>query len=148
MKRLLQLFAFTGRANRAESWTVAVAGWCVIASIYTAVGASGVTNPAVDLVVLLYLPLLAVMLATSTRRLHDRGKSAWWLLLFTATPAVLTLLAVVVEFETRAMVAMSHGPSLVLSIWGWAEMGFLPAGKDADRYGPPVDFRGLAKVFD
>jgi hypothetical protein len=36
--------------------------------------------------------------------------------------------------------AMSLGPSLGLSIWGWAEMGFLPAGKGADRYGPSADF--------
>lgn len=148
MKGLMRLFAFTGRANRAEYWTVAVAGWAAIASIRAAVAGSGTTDPAVDLVVLLFVPILAVMLATSARRLHDRGKSGWWLLVFTVTPAVISTFAAVVWFESRGTIAMSVGPSLVLSIWGWAEMGFLPAGRGADRFGPSGDFRGLAKVFD
>jgi uncharacterized membrane protein YhaH (DUF805 family) len=146
VKGLWRLFTFTGRANRAEYWTVAVGGWAVIVSIYGSVAASGTKNPVVDLVIVLYLPIFAALIATSARRLHDRGESAWWLLLFTVTPAVISIFAAVVE--SRGAVAMTRLPSLVLSIWGWAEMGFLPTGKDAERFGAPVDFRGLAKVFD
>ena len=146
MERLWRLFAFTGRANRAEFWTVAVGGWVIIAGIYGAVAASGTTNPVVDIVILLYLPVLAALIATSARRLHDRGKSAWWLLLFTATPAVVSIFAAVAK--SQGTVATTQLPSLILSIWGWTEMGFLRTGKGAERFGAPVNFRGLAKVLD
>ena len=148
MRGLQRLFAFTGRANRAEYWTVAVGGWVIIAGIYGAVAASGTTNPIVDLVILLYLPVLAAMVATSARRLHDRGKSGWWLLLFTVVPAVVSVVAAVMKVEGNVAGLWSRGPSLLLSIWGWAEMGFLPTAKEAERFGAPADFRGLAKVFD
>src|SRR5690348_126008 len=111
MIRILRLLRFTGRADRAEYWTVSVVGWAIIASLRATVATSHVTNPAVDLVVL--LPILAILMATSARRLHDRGKTAWWLMLFTVAPAVISTFSRVVELETHATTATSPGSALI-----------------------------------
>jgi uncharacterized membrane protein YhaH (DUF805 family) len=93
----------------------------------------------------LFAPLLVANLAVAVRRLHDRGKSAWWLLVFGAGPSALIGLA-------RLMTLPIGAPSLVvligalvltlaavvLAIWAWIEFGFLRGQKGANRFGAPV----------
>jgi uncharacterized membrane protein YhaH (DUF805 family) len=63
---------FSGRASRPEYW------WFVLAYVIAAF-VSGFIHEVLNLIVALafLLPLLAV----GARRLHDIGKSGWWLLL-------------------------------------------------------------------
>jgi hypothetical protein len=42
------------------------------------------------LLVILYIPLIWIGLAIGAKRLHDRDKSAWWLLVFYAAPGILS----------------------------------------------------------
>jgi uncharacterized membrane protein YhaH (DUF805 family) len=42
------------------------------------------------LLVILYIPLIWIGLAIGAKRLHDRDKSAWWLLVFYAAPGFLS----------------------------------------------------------
>jgi uncharacterized membrane protein YhaH (DUF805 family) len=78
-------------------------------------------------------------LANSARRLHDRGKSAWWLLLFVGVPALLSALG---ELMSAGGEADAAGPaglmaliSLPFSIWGLVEMGFLKGKAGPNRFG-------------
>src|SRR3954451_10674343 len=80
---LTQYAGFSGRARRSEYWWFALASFLAsfAASIIDAVigsdlgGGTGVVN------LLLSLALLIPSLAVGVRRLHDTGKSGWWLLL-------------------------------------------------------------------
>lgn len=63
---------FTGRASRSEYW------WFVLAYLIVAIVAGFIHEVLYFVVVLAFLlPLLAA----GARRLHDIGKSGWWLLL-------------------------------------------------------------------
>ena len=81
----LQHYAdFTGRARRAEYWYFVLFNFIVSILIGLSLGViAGLLNvPA--LVYLVHLWSLAVFipsLAVSVRRLHDIGRSGWWLLL-------------------------------------------------------------------
>jgi uncharacterized membrane protein YhaH (DUF805 family) len=63
---------FNGRASRSEYW------WFVLAYVIVAIVAGFIHQVVYGLVVLAFL---LPMLAAGARRLHDIGKSGWWLLL-------------------------------------------------------------------
>ena len=44
----------------------------------------------IAIILLLYIPLIWIGLALGAKRLHDRDKSAWWLLVFYALPTILS----------------------------------------------------------
>jgi uncharacterized membrane protein YhaH (DUF805 family) len=74
---LSQYATFSGRARRSEYW------WFVLASVIASVVASIVdTALGVSILsLLLSLGLLIPSLALGVRRLHDIGKSGWWILI-------------------------------------------------------------------
>lgn len=68
---------FTGRAGRSEYWWfvlfVVLAG-CLTARVDAVLGGRAVTT-------VLFLATVVPSFAVSTRRLHDTGRSGWWVLL-------------------------------------------------------------------
>ncbi len=76
---LSQYVGFSGRASRSEYWI----WWGFLVVLFVAIGATALlfesTGYIVATVVMLaiFLPNLAV----TVRRLHDTGRSGWWLLL-------------------------------------------------------------------
>ena len=79
-----------------------------------------------------FIPIAWIGLAVSAKRLHDRGKSAWWLLVFWLLPS--TLDRVGDRIEGVGVIFMLA--SIALSIWGLVEMGFLRGTVGSNRYGP------------
>ena len=71
---------FSGRARRREYWTFALVN-CLIALLLLILGlAFGEDSPASNIMVtIFYLIMLVPNLSVSVRRLHDIGKSGWWL---------------------------------------------------------------------
>jgi uncharacterized membrane protein YhaH (DUF805 family) len=94
------------------------------------------------LAVLWYLAmavLLFALLKTCVKRLHDRDKSGWWLLVFAAAPNFITGGAheLVMRYSIPDPVAtMMLAVSGVLFLWGVAEMGVLPGDSGDNRFGP------------
>src|SRR5438270_8685271 len=83
------LFSFRGRINRAPYWaaTLAIIGVLFIV-ILLVVGVGSVSGTAfIIFAVILYIPAVWIGLALGAKRLHDRNKSAWWLVLFYLVPA-------------------------------------------------------------
>jgi uncharacterized membrane protein YhaH (DUF805 family) len=79
-------------------------------------------------------PLFAwVFVATCVKRLHDRGKSAWWMLPFFVIPGLLNQFADRVG-ETSAMVAGTV--MAVLHFWGFVELYCLAGTDWTNRFGP------------
>lgn len=73
---------FSGRARRREYWTFALVN-CLIALLLLILGlAFGEDSPASNIMVtIFYLIMLVPNLSVSVRRLHDIGKSGWYMFL-------------------------------------------------------------------
>lgn len=73
---------FSGRARRREYWTFALVN-CLIAVLLLILGlAFGEDSPASNIMVtIFYLIMLVPNLSVSVRRLHDIGKSGWYMFL-------------------------------------------------------------------
>ena len=85
------------------------------------------------------MPLfLWAYLAASVKRLHDRDRSGWWLLVFIAAPNLLSGAArelamrlIISDPVATALLAIA----LALFLWGVAEMGVLPGDAGDNRFG-------------
>jgi uncharacterized membrane protein YhaH (DUF805 family) len=85
------------------------------------------------LLVILYIPLIWINLAIGAKRLHDRDKSAWWLLLFYAAPGILSTAGS--QMEDVGFIIL-HIISFSISVWAFVELGCLRGTPGANRYGP------------
>src|ERR1700675_2903529 len=85
------LFGASGRINRAKYWRsvlIYISGGLMTAVILFT--AAGIAAPLfVVMVVVVLIPWLSWGTSFTTRRLHDRDKSAWWLAVFYVVPGVL-----------------------------------------------------------
>ena len=110
----LQHYAdFTGRARRSEYWYFVLFNFIVSILIGLSLGViAGLLNvPA--LVYLAYLWSLAVFipsLAVSVRRLHDIGRSGWWLLL-SLIPLVGAIILIIWHCTDSQLGANQYGPN-------------------------------------
>ena len=137
------LFGFHGRATRAEWWL-----FILIFFVYNFV----VTTLAVfifgfiGLLIgwVLMLAMLWPTLAVSERRLHDRGKSAWWLLLFYLVPVILSAakLSITGEMGVKGYAKPPTSATILslvsfaIILWGFIEMGVLRGTRGDNKYGP------------
>ncbi len=127
--------SFQGRLNRKPYWlgTIALLSLVVIGVfgvMFLAGGGGGIAAIGV-----IYLLLLWPTLAIGVKRLHDRNKSAWWLVVFYVAPTLLNVLGE--GGEAEGVGAMIFGlASLAISIWALVELGFLRGTVGANRYGP------------
>jgi uncharacterized membrane protein YhaH (DUF805 family) len=136
------LFSFRGRLHRAPYWVATLALMLMlvvgflVTFIVTARASSigeGLLGLAVVMAVLLvtHIPPLWIALAVGAKRLHDRNKSAWWLLLFYLAPALLNLAA---EKAAGSGVAFTVA-GIAVSIWALVELGVLRGTAGPNRYG-------------
>jgi uncharacterized membrane protein YhaH (DUF805 family) len=161
------LFSFEGRINRAKLWHAAFIWFAtlfsfmtiflwVVVGILRASGNDGHFVPSEVMHPAYYLlgsPLLVIFVwlcaATVIKRLHDRGKGAWWLALFFIAPGLLDKLSDWLDNALLASLASALG--FGLTIWGFVELFCLRGNKGPNRFGPdplaqaalpaPVDMR-------
>ena len=136
------LFSFTGRLNRKPYWLTTlclILIFLVIIVLIVAIGGASILDGdlsglgvAIILIILLYIPLLWIGLALGAKRLHDRNKSAWWLVLFWIVPAILQ--GIGEQIDGIGLIFTLAG--LALSIWGLVEIGFLRGTVGPNQYGP------------
>jgi len=152
------LFGFSGRINRAKYWL-----WIllyVIAAIIAAAVIYAINSPMAGNIVQLVFSIAAFVssLAIVTKRLHDRAKSAWWLLLYVLIPTILLGVGgglAIYGVMTGGMLAGSAdlnemqliGGILVLVasvflIWAFVDLACLRGTIGANQYGPdPLEGR-------
>lgn len=86
---------------------------------------------------------LWVYAATSVKRLHDRNKSAWWLLLFFALPGLFG--GRLGDWLGDWATMLFSLNAFVFSVWGFVEMYCLRGTKGTNRFGAdplaPIDTR-------
>jgi uncharacterized membrane protein YhaH (DUF805 family) len=88
--------------------------------------------------------ILWIFFATSIKRLHDRDKSAWWMIPFFLLPAYYDQIAEWFPDVFVVQVLVSLG-AFVLCIWGMIELFFLRGSRGTNRFGAdplaPIDTR-------
>jgi uncharacterized membrane protein YhaH (DUF805 family) len=84
------------------------------------------------IVVLLAILLIWPGLAIAAKRLHDRNKSAWWLLVFYVLPGVLNSIGQ----GLGDLVVVFSLAGAAISIWALIELGFLRGTPGPNDYGP------------
>jgi uncharacterized membrane protein YhaH (DUF805 family) len=173
------LFGFYGRINRAKQWAIIlvvlayefILGIAFAATIgYGAIGAlvekqepirSLINTPQAQtfgiFFVLSYLVMIYIFVAITTKRLHDRNKSAWWLLVFFVLPLVLNIptfllaLDMFKHFDSFLRAAQSGGPpprppssplatigngaATIISLWAFVELYCLRGTMGDNRFG-------------
>jgi uncharacterized membrane protein YhaH (DUF805 family) len=139
MSFLKAFFNFRGRIGRADFWLLTLVPIAAMTLIWAAYAIELPGREVVSLV--LFLAALVAWLSGAVRRLHDRGKSAWYLLLFVGMPTVLqnffagTEGKFVVYFISWGIGSAIDLICLGITIWMIAELGFLPSMQEQNRYG-------------
>ena len=144
------LFGFKGRLSRAAYWLYYLCATAAAAPlvyvVYVLVRPAPGKPIALDVrTALLALPAVILgglflysAFAITVKRLHDRDKSAWWLMTFWLAPALFQGTSHVVG-KARAewvLIAVLHVIGSILSTWGLIELGFRRGTKGANQYGP------------
>jgi uncharacterized membrane protein YhaH (DUF805 family) len=148
------LFSFTGRLNRTRFWLANIVLFMigsVLAPIRILFGFLTETSPlsvaALVLVSVANLLVLFAGLAVAIKRMHDRDKSAWWLLLFYLVPPILLAIAYYTgpgtgAVEIRAILVLA---CLLIFIWYLVELGFLRGTTGWNSYGPDPLHQGAGQ---
>src|SRR5580692_1419377 len=141
------LFSFRGRINRAKYWLALL----VFFVVGIALGLVGwLLGNGLAFQILSFVVNLAVFIATIAvciKRLHDRDRSGWWLLLFYGGPVVVALIGGFIFWAATDTVGMSAEWSylglrlcllggIALAIWGFVEIGCRRGTAGYNRFGP------------
>jgi uncharacterized membrane protein YhaH (DUF805 family) len=135
------MFGASGRINRAKYWLsllkFSIAGLLAAVVLFTAAGLAAPLF--IIMVIIVFIPWLLWGFAIHTERLHDRDKSAWWLVIFCLVPGALGQLAKVAWFAGPAGQVLQYLLALAgfaLTIWGFVEIGCLRGTAGSNTYGP------------
>ena len=142
------LFSFDGRIGRRTYWLAILA---LIASVQVLTFApfflAGEEAAFLMLALtsqFIWLLSLWPILAVGAKRLHDRNKNGWWLLVFWLLPFALVVVGFGIalfddprtgrsgDFATGSILIFA---SLPPALWGIVELGILPGTKGPNLYG-------------
>ena len=143
------LFGFDGRINRAKYWLFVLIGFLFIAAMiavavpYVLIEHPSTNAPSRGISPLLIITILAEIivffsyfiaaLAITVKRLHDRDKSAWWVIVFMVLPGFFDALGN--ASGDKGAGALFGLIGLVFSIWGFVELGCLRGTSGTNDYG-------------
>lgn len=139
---LQNYFSFSGRLNRKPYWLFVFSiflGMIIVGAIAGGLYGLDLYSVAVIVVGIGYFALVVASLSFVVRRLHDRDKSAWWLLVFYLLPTILAGISRYVSGPEPGL----NGPGAIfqlaggiISIWAFVELGFFRGTIGSNRFGP------------
>src|SRR5262245_28399086 len=142
------LFSFGGRINRAKYWLtmlIYAVVW-VIYLVIVVILTSGLSRDALVIVLIGSMVILGFFglwssLAVAIKRLHDRNKRGWWLLLIWLVPNLLGMVPNLLGSLPMSAAGTVFGTlvalaSFVIFIWGFVEIGCLKGTTGPNDYGP------------
>jgi uncharacterized membrane protein YhaH (DUF805 family) len=154
--RFVSLFDVRGRINRARYWRIAVAVAVVLAVLLAALWVYALSipgayenggptpfpgDPAGIAGAVLWFALLALALiagvAATIRRLHDRNKTGWWILILVVAPDLLTAVAeYLAENALSDIVAyVLRIAAMAIGVWAFVELFCLRGTAGPNRFG-------------
>ncbi len=108
VKSVLSKYAdFSGRARRSEYWFW---GLATILGYMVALILTAIAKPFTLLAIIFYLGILVPSIAVGARRLHDTGKSGWWLLI-SVVPLIGGIVLLVFTVTDSAPGSNQYGPN-------------------------------------
>jgi uncharacterized membrane protein YhaH (DUF805 family) len=131
--------------NRAKYWIYVVVSIAIIVVLIAVMGivwAGRLYDPRGGFVFplgssvafgVVYLVLLIVGILVGIKRLHDRDKSGWWLLVFYLVPMILSWVSAILS--RNGIGALFALGSFIVSIWALVELGCLRGTAGPNRYG-------------
>jgi uncharacterized membrane protein YhaH (DUF805 family) len=140
------LFGFNGRINRGKYW-LAVLIYLLVWIAFVAASIMWLGGFDMDRMfsmvgatLLLWLIAIVIIvasiwsgIATGIKRLHDRAKSGWWIVLFWFGPSVLSGIGSTSAASTSFVF---HIASFALTVWAFVELGCLRGTTGPNEYGP------------
>ena len=150
-------FSFSGRINRAKIW-LWILLW-LIAWVVAMIAAFAIVY-ATGFVAVLFLVYAVVgigsfisYLAVVIKRLHDRDKSGWWLLIFVLLPSVLVGISSAMTIATMMdsggavpdpspIATIVYLIGAAIGLWAFVELFCLRGSIGPNKYGPdPLEGR-------
>jgi len=132
-------FKFDGRMNRAPFWIAALV-FAVINAVLLLFGYMTEQSSVFQaLNGMVSIVILISGIAVGVKRLHDRNKSGWYLLLFYFAPGVLAAAgALVGEFveDSEITAIVLKLLAVALMVWAFVELACLRGTIGVNRYGP------------
>jgi uncharacterized membrane protein YhaH (DUF805 family) len=138
------LFGFTGRINRGKYWLAALI-YFIIGLVMATIGYFAEEAPAFQILnAVVSIGTLISSIAVGLKRLHDRDKSGWWLLLFYLVPSLLAGIGAIAFFYgvgAEAAGGMISGAIIwalgfAVLVWAFVELGCLRGTLGPNRFGP------------
>jgi uncharacterized membrane protein YhaH (DUF805 family) len=130
---------FGGRINRAKYWIAAFiyAAIYLVVAVLAYLAGQSTTVHTINAVVIVVLMISGIGVAV--KRLHDRNKSGWYVLLFIVAPLILLAGGIFIgtmstgsDFVATAFWLIAF----VIGIWGFIELGCLRGSIGQNKYGP------------
>jgi uncharacterized membrane protein YhaH (DUF805 family) len=131
--------SFSGRINRAKYWIAVVCcGVFFLAVIGVTAALSSSMSTVFSSALIAYIPLTYVGVVSGIKRLHDRNKSGWWILLLYGGPMLLPLIGIGLSGAAGASLplAILQLASFIIWIWAFVELGCLRGTIGQNQYGP------------
>jgi uncharacterized membrane protein YhaH (DUF805 family) len=151
MKFVHLLFGFQGRISRANFW-LSMLIWFVFIFVVLLLGVliTSSLSLLLGMMVIIYIPIVVSSIAVGIKRLHDREKTGWWLLLFYGAPSLSLLVSLIAESpdetdSTPVVVLVLQYLSFAVLLWALFELGFLRGTIGGNAFGPDPLAPKLAK---
>ena len=130
------LFGFQGRVNRGKFWLLALI-WIVFLLIVVGLAAMVVTSYAAlyRVGLIASIPIVVSAVSAGVRRLNDRNKNGWWLLVFYGIPLLQPLAGALLDAFIGLGSALLQYVSLAVILWALVELGCLRGTIGANQYG-------------
>lgn len=133
------LFSVYGRIGRKRYWLgkLAIVGICVVVFVLGELmagstgGAEGAYQALMTMGIVFLVISIPIWIAIGTKRLHDRNKRGWWLLLYYLAPLVMYWNASARQDPIVPLMVLA----VALLLWGQIELGFLPGTRGTNRFG-------------
>jgi len=130
---------FTGRINRAKYW-IAILIYLAICVIMVAIGFIYMDSRIVEGTSLIVWILMFISsIGVTIKRLHDRNKSGWYVLLFLIAPIILMGAGVVIGTMSAGAGIVATALWLIANViylWSFVELGCLRGTIGQNQYGP------------
>jgi uncharacterized membrane protein YhaH (DUF805 family) len=134
------LFSFQGRLNRKPFLITNIAiGVIATPLLLLALGMAGELGPVMAgepstlFNLACAIPTILFGLAIGAKRLHDRDKSAWWLVVLYAIPQILSTAG---NWTEGAGFVILHLLNMAIIVWAFVELVCLRGTVGPNRYGP------------
>jgi uncharacterized membrane protein YhaH (DUF805 family) len=135
------LFGFQGRINRAKYWLfvlISVIVGILLSALTYAFQTIGLGALGIIIAVIVDVALFVAGIGVGIKRLHDRDRSGWWLLVFYLVPGFLFGVGAGLAMATaRGAISMILAlVAFVLLAWAFVELACLRGTVGQNRYGP------------